>query len=234
MGVDQGRLSPPAGSGRADPFGVALPHLASRGAQASSRTVARYVSDGTWERQLQRVQAAADAAGEIDWDIAVDSTLVRAHQHAVCARTDPPPTPASKGAGSGGAPREQRPGSGNTALAEHPGMAPHLFSGASAGHAPGLVLLLDDRRRGVHRCPRSPHVLVGKGTWRLMAPARPRRSGIDISHPQLAVTGYCACSSFPWGTPAVDGRSSAAAGAAARAAVTAENGAARCSGPFIG
>ncbi|WP_415924789.1 IS5 family transposase [Streptomyces sp. AK08-01B] len=52
---------------------------------------------GTWERLLQQVQAAADAAGEVDWDISVDSTVVRAHQHAAGARTDPPPVPASKG-----------------------------------------------------------------------------------------------------------------------------------------
>ncbi|WP_435812254.1 IS5 family transposase [Streptomyces olivaceoviridis] len=61
-------------------------------------------ADGTWERLLQQVQAAADAAGEIDWDIAVDSTIVRAHQHAAGARTEPPPAPASKGAGRGGTP----------------------------------------------------------------------------------------------------------------------------------
>jgi transposase len=55
-------------------------------------------ADGTWERLLQQVQAAADAAGEIDWDISVDSTIVRAHQHAAGARTDPPPAlAASKG-----------------------------------------------------------------------------------------------------------------------------------------
>jgi transposase len=46
-------------------------------------------ADGTWERLLQQVQAAADAAGEIDWDISVDSTG---------ARTDPPPVPRAKGA----------------------------------------------------------------------------------------------------------------------------------------
>ncbi|WP_411978014.1 IS5 family transposase [Streptomyces phaeochromogenes] len=53
-------------------------------------------ADGTWERLLQQVQAAVDAAGEIDWDIAVDSTIVRAHQHAAGARTDPPPGPCVK------------------------------------------------------------------------------------------------------------------------------------------
>ena len=55
-------------------------------------------ADGTWERLLQQVQAEADAAGEVDWDIAVDSTTVRAHQHAAGARAEPPPVPASKGA----------------------------------------------------------------------------------------------------------------------------------------
>ncbi len=54
-------------------------------------------ADGTWERLLQQVQAAADGAVESDWDISVDSTVVRAHRHAAGARTDPPPMPASKG-----------------------------------------------------------------------------------------------------------------------------------------
>ncbi|MFF4651016.1 IS5 family transposase [Streptomyces sp. NPDC001380] len=59
-------------------------------------------ADGTWELLLQRVQAATDAAGEIDWDISVDSTIVRAHQHAAGARIDPPPVlGGSKGAEMG-------------------------------------------------------------------------------------------------------------------------------------
>lgn len=56
-------------------------------------------ADGTWERLLQQVRAAADATGEVDWDISVGSTIVRAHQHAAGARTDPPSALASKGAG---------------------------------------------------------------------------------------------------------------------------------------
>ncbi len=54
-------------------------------------------ADGTWKRLLQQIQAEADAAGEIDWDISVDSTVVRAHQHAAGARTEPPPAPVPKG-----------------------------------------------------------------------------------------------------------------------------------------
>ncbi|MFI1980076.1 IS5 family transposase [Streptomyces wedmorensis] len=60
-------------------------------------------ADGTWERLLQQVQAAADAAGEIDWDISVDSTIVRAHQHAAGARTDAS-SPGSKGGRRDGTP----------------------------------------------------------------------------------------------------------------------------------
>uniref|UniRef100_UPI003570CCC1 IS5 family transposase n=1 Tax=Kitasatospora griseola TaxID=2064 RepID=UPI003570CCC1 len=50
----------------------------------------RWSADGTWERLLQRVQAEADAAGGIDWDVSVDSTAVRAHHHAAGARRTAP------------------------------------------------------------------------------------------------------------------------------------------------
>ncbi|WP_436845476.1 IS5 family transposase [Streptomyces sioyaensis] len=56
-------------------------------------------ADGTWERLLQRALAAADAEGGIDWDISVDSTVMRAHQDAAGARRTPPQAPgATKGA----------------------------------------------------------------------------------------------------------------------------------------
>ncbi|WP_242442318.1 IS5 family transposase [Streptomyces sp. CB02460] len=42
-------------------------------------------ADGTWQRLLQHVQAVADAGGGIDWNINIDSTSVRAHQHAAGA-----------------------------------------------------------------------------------------------------------------------------------------------------
>lgn len=58
-------------------------------------------ADGTWERLLQQIQAAADSADEIDWDIGVDSTVVRAHQYAAGARTSPPPAPAASKGGLG-------------------------------------------------------------------------------------------------------------------------------------
>jgi hypothetical protein len=47
---------------------------------------------------LSRVQAAENAAGEIDWDVAVDSTVVRAHQRAAGARKAPPAAVPQRGA----------------------------------------------------------------------------------------------------------------------------------------
>lgn len=44
---------------------------------------------GMWTRILQRLQQLGDEAGLICWDVSVDSTIVRAHQHAAGARRDP-------------------------------------------------------------------------------------------------------------------------------------------------
>jgi len=46
----------------------------------------RWQRDGTWRRILTALQAQADAKGVISWDVGVDTTVVRAHQHAAGAR----------------------------------------------------------------------------------------------------------------------------------------------------
>ncbi|MFF9870425.1 IS5 family transposase [Streptomyces sp. NPDC013953] len=46
----------------------------------------RWAMDGTFDRMLRAAQAKADAAGDIEWLVSVDSTIVRAHQHAAGAR----------------------------------------------------------------------------------------------------------------------------------------------------
>ncbi|WSL73735.1 IS5 family transposase [Streptomyces sp. NBC_01723] len=52
----------------------------------------RYALDGVFARALQQVQAEADAAGDIDWLVQIDSTIVRAHQHAAATgRKGEPP-----------------------------------------------------------------------------------------------------------------------------------------------
>ena len=42
----------------------------------------RMASDGTWDTVLARLTKHADAVGEVDWSLSVDSTIARAHQHA--------------------------------------------------------------------------------------------------------------------------------------------------------
>jgi transposase len=47
----------------------------------------RWQQAGVWDRVLADLQALADAAGQLDWDLHfVDSTSIRAHQHAAGAR----------------------------------------------------------------------------------------------------------------------------------------------------
>jgi transposase len=70
----------------------------------------RWQRDGTWVQVWIGLQAQADGAGLITWDLSVDSTIARAHQHAAGARrdsaeqTEPPggvggPEPADHGLG---------------------------------------------------------------------------------------------------------------------------------------
>jgi transposase len=46
----------------------------------------RWRADGTWDRLLAHVQTKEDAVGAVEWEVSVDSTVIRAHQHAAGAR----------------------------------------------------------------------------------------------------------------------------------------------------
>jgi transposase len=46
----------------------------------------RWRRDGTWDRLLAHAQTKSDAVGELEWVVCVDSSSVRAHQHAAGAR----------------------------------------------------------------------------------------------------------------------------------------------------
>ncbi|WP_435865798.1 IS5 family transposase [Streptomyces virginiae] len=46
----------------------------------------KWAADGTWEKVFTALLAQADAEGDLDWVVSVDSTIVRAHQHAAGAR----------------------------------------------------------------------------------------------------------------------------------------------------
>ncbi|MEU7298097.1 IS5 family transposase [Streptomyces exfoliatus] len=53
----------------------------------------RWQIDGTWARVLQTLQVKADAEGVLEWEVSVDSTVCRAHQHAAGARKKGPDDP---------------------------------------------------------------------------------------------------------------------------------------------
>ena len=46
----------------------------------------KWTADGTWDRILEAVIVKDDAVGQVEWIVSVDSTVVRAHQHAAGAR----------------------------------------------------------------------------------------------------------------------------------------------------
>ncbi|SCF83182.1 Transposase [Streptomyces sp. DconLS] len=46
--------------------------------------------DGTWERVFIALMAQADADEDLNWAVSVNSTVVRAHQHAAGARKKEP------------------------------------------------------------------------------------------------------------------------------------------------
>ena len=60
----------------------------------------RWRRDGTWERLLAAAQAAADAVGAVDWEVSVDGSVARAHQHAAGARHRPSKADEKRGSGT--------------------------------------------------------------------------------------------------------------------------------------
>ncbi len=46
----------------------------------------RWTADGTWDRILDQAVVKDDSVGAVEWTISVDSSHVRAHQHAAGAR----------------------------------------------------------------------------------------------------------------------------------------------------
>ncbi|WP_405561177.1 IS5 family transposase [Streptomyces canus] len=85
-------------------------------------------ADGTWDRLLQHLQAVADAERGIDWNINIDSTSIRAHQHAAGA-PDSPATDTAK------CPKRGRTKISSRAGAHAPASVPG--GGGAAGEALG-------------------------------------------------------------------------------------------------
>ncbi len=65
----------------------------------------RWQKAGIWDRVLAELQRRADGEGRLDWTLHfVDSTVVRAHQHAAGAKGGMPERKPSAGAGAGSRP----------------------------------------------------------------------------------------------------------------------------------
>ncbi|WP_307864893.1 IS5 family transposase [Myceligenerans salitolerans] len=62
------------------------------------RVFRRYQREGVWDRVLDALRTLADACGQVCWEVSIDSTIARAHQHAAGARRDPAAQKESPGA----------------------------------------------------------------------------------------------------------------------------------------
>ncbi|MEE1753031.1 IS5 family transposase [Streptomyces sp. SP18CS02] len=109
--------------------------------QTAHKRLIRWAVDGTWERILAAVLSAADGDDDIDWTVSVDSTVVRAHQHAAGAR--------KKGAARPGEPADHalgrsRGGLTKVHLAADGGARPLAFTvtAGQAGDAPAFETVM--------------------------------------------------------------------------------------------
>ncbi|WP_036529397.1 IS5 family transposase [Nocardia sp. CNY236] len=111
----------------------------------------RFERAGVWTLILRQLQAFAHAAGEIIWQISVDSTITRAHQHAAGARrhdthrSEPPgghrTEPADHALG-----RSRGGWTTKIHLACEPDLRPMvlLISGGQAGDNPHFISVLEE------------------------------------------------------------------------------------------
>ncbi|WP_196924138.1 IS5 family transposase [Micromonospora vinacea] len=101
----------------------------------------RWQRAGIWQRIVTGLQTRPDTAGLITWDVSVDSTIARAHQHAAGARREPD------------AQKEPPGGSGEPEPTDHAlgrsrgGWTTKLHLGCKQGRQP-LAMLLTAGQRG--------------------------------------------------------------------------------------
>lgn len=99
----------------------------------------RWQRDGTWLQILTRLPALADAAGLVAWDVSVDSTIARAHQHAA-------------GRVKGDLQKEPPTGGGGVELADHAlgrsrgGWTTKLHLGCEQGRKPLSIAVTAGQR----------------------------------------------------------------------------------------
>lgn len=98
---------------------------------------------GVWARTEAALVAAADAAGKVGWDVSVDSTINRAHQHAAGARKDSAqrvagePADHALGRSRGGLTTKI-----HAAAEAHRGLLAHLVTAGQDGDSPQMIPVL--------------------------------------------------------------------------------------------
>ncbi|NEY36396.1 IS5 family transposase [Streptomyces sp. PRKS01-65] len=156
--------------------------------QTAHKRLIRWAVDGTWEMILAAVLAAADADDDIDWTVSVDSTVVRARQHAAGAL--------KKGAPSRGEPADHALGRSRGGLSTKVHLAadgrarPLAFTvtAGQAGDAPAFETVMS-RIRVPRRGPGRPRtrplaVLADRAYSSRAIRSHLRRRGIRAVIPQ--------------------------------------------------
>jgi len=195
----------------------------------------RWQRDGVWTCILAALQARADAAGLVDRQVSVDSTIMRAHQHAAGARRQPDaqrePPGGSTGAGRSRALGRSRGGlSTKLHLACEHGQRPLslVLSAGQAGDAPHFEAVMAGiriaRPDGGRPRTRPQRVRADKAYSSRAIRAHLRRRQIACTIPSLLtmpVTGAGAAAVAAGRPPST--RSTTAAGMPWSAASTASN-----------
>ncbi|WP_276611520.1 IS5 family transposase [Cryptosporangium phraense] len=152
--------------------------------------------DGTWTRIVSDLQSRAQARGLITWDVSVDSTVVRAHQHTAGARPrgseqKQPPGGCTAEPNDHGLGRSRGGLSTKIHLAAEAGQRPLalLITAGQAGDAPQFQPVLDAIRvRGRAGRPRTrpARVLADKAYGSRANRSYLRRRGIRATLPEPA------------------------------------------------
>ncbi|MFI9275283.1 IS5 family transposase [Kitasatospora sp. NPDC052896] len=122
----------------------------------------RWQRDGTWKQIMEQLQVQADAQGLITWDVSVDSTVCRAHQHAAGAR--------KKGLCSASRPAESTPSPDHGLGRSRGGLTTKIHLATEQGQKPLSLLITAGHR---HDSPQFQPVLERIRVPRT-GPGRPR------------------------------------------------------------
>ncbi|MEV0367348.1 IS5 family transposase [Nocardia fusca] len=154
----------------------------------------RWQRGGTWLVILKLLQTFAEAAGRIGWQISIDSTIMRAHQHAAGARRDsdgqaePPGGPGENEPGDHALGRSRGGWTTKLHLAceDHCLVMSMLLTAGQAGDSPQFAAVLDriDVPTLGSRARRRPHrVLADKAYSSRSNRTWLRRRGIKATIP---------------------------------------------------